>query len=239
MSMRAFVTVLLCATLAFTGCRKKSALEFYKLESTYSVMTARDGEEAYEDPAMDEVVAGLKAIGEDTVEGPKAVALLAKIAAERARLAQEKAAAEAELAAAQAAAKRTLPSLIETQKDPTTPPAIAPTPSAVDAGPTRPYQGMTRAEFDKAFSACTESAGEIDVPGQGPMQGAAVQDRYSCRQQFSVPEGTRYVFLFKDGKLKVERTEQLPAPVAPPKPAQPVDAGPPAVFYLPGMPVPQ
>lgn len=240
MPMRTLVVVLLCLAAALPGCRKKSAPQFYQLESTWSIMVARDGDDAYQDPVMDQVVTGLEQIPPDAIEGPKASELLAKIAGERARLAAEKAAAE-KLEAAAATERASLPSLFE-------PPAAAPAAdpaaarAAVDAGPPRPFSGMTREAFQKAWGDCTEAAGELEVPGLGAMTGFAVQDRYACRQRLGVPEDARHVFLFKDGKLKVERTEKVQPP-APPKPAAPPPSegtpdGGDRIMYVPGAPLP-
>jgi hypothetical protein len=244
--VRVLLMLLLCAGLALSACRKKSAREYYQLESTYSIMVARDGDDAYADPVMDQVLTQLRAIDPATVEGPKAAELAQKIDAERGRLAAEKAAAAAELAAQAAAAAnaKSLPSLLDAPQNRPPPDAVA----AVDAGPGTPYAEMAISEFNKRFGACMDPPAESEVPGLGKTVTFAVKKTTACATQFKVPDDTRLLYVFKDGVLRGERTEKKTlvmldagAPAAAPAPApveQPSDAGPRAP-YVPGMPYPQ
>src|SRR6185436_1608185 len=87
--MRA-AAVALSVCLLLSGCRKKSAREYYRLESDYSVLVSRDGDAAYDEPELATIIEGLNAIPADALERPKAEALLATIATETLRVRKDK-----------------------------------------------------------------------------------------------------------------------------------------------------
>ena len=88
--MRA-AAVALSLCLLLSGCRKKTAPEFYRLDGDYSVLVSREGDDAYGTPELTAIIAGLQAIPSDAVERPRAEALLAKIDAEAQRVKKERA----------------------------------------------------------------------------------------------------------------------------------------------------
>lgn len=235
MSMRTLVIVLLGASLWLGGCRKKSAPQFYSLESTYSILVARDGDEAYADPAMDEVVQGLKAIAPETVEGPRAAKLLEAIGVERARLAAE----QAEVARLDAAGKvprPQLPSLLS----PTRAATVDAGRAAVDAGQSLPWAEMPLHEFNRLFGRCMEPPAETELAGLGKVLSFAVLGQPTCREQFKVPDDTRLLYVFKDGVLRGERTERRTVTIQDAgviSETTVVDGGAPRP-WLPGMPAP-
>lgn len=79
----------LAAVLA-TSCRQKSALEFYGLEADYNILVTRLGDAAFAEAEMAGIVLKLQAIPPDTIEAPKARALLEQYARATARIASEK-----------------------------------------------------------------------------------------------------------------------------------------------------
>ncbi|GMU61403.1 MAG: hypothetical protein AMXMBFR34_31660 [Myxococcaceae bacterium] len=91
---------LLLVLALLPACRKKSALEFYELESSYAILVGRDGDAAYVTPEMDRIEPGLRSIPADAIEAPRATALLTKLCDERRRVEHERARQEAALAAA-------------------------------------------------------------------------------------------------------------------------------------------
>lgn len=232
---RARVLALLClGALALAGCRKKTAPEYYGWESNYSILVARDGDDAYASPDMDAIVAGLAKIPADTLEGPKAAALSAKIAGERARIAAEKEAA-------------TPPPTKEWVPPATTTTAVVKPPDKPpeDAGaPTAPWAGMAKAEFVALFGACMKEGKKANVPGLGEVETYVVQKTGDCEKKYgSNQPDTDTVFLFAKDRLAGQRYETktqvvVDAGVLPVL----VDAGlpPPAEApLLPGMPVPE
>lgn len=221
--------------LGGAGCRKKTAPQFYDLESKYSVNVARDGEDAYSTPEMDAIVAGLSAIGDDTVEGPKAKKLLATISGERDRLKKEKAEAQ------KAIQTTVIPTLtLESPKNTGT--ASAPVVDAVDAGkPSEPYGNMSLTEFKAVFGLCMNDLGTIDLgskPGKG--QGFTNQDSAQCKAQLHLDDATKVTYVFVDERLterKVERTVMTiidAGRAAPVIEEHKVEAP-----YVPGMPAPE
>lgn len=231
------LAILLLGLLAVSGCRKKMAPEFYELESNYSIMVARDGDDAYASPDMDAVLAGLQKIPADTVEGPKAAALVATITAEKARVAREaKEAADALAAAARPPEPPAPgPSLFP-------PPPSEPTP-AVDAGPgapPKPYQGMPMEEFQKYYGECFEAGPAKTIPGNPEGVSLRVKDSRTCRAQYNAVDPRTSVFaVFVNGRFVGQLTEN--APVVTEKKGPPlvaVDAGSKAFLLVPGAPLP-
>jgi hypothetical protein len=217
------------------GCRKKTAPQFYELESKYSVSLARDGDDAYATPEMDQLVTGLSAIGEDTVEGPKAKQLVETIERERERLRREKDEAQR---AIQPTVVPTLPP--EPVKNPGAGAGVPE--AAVDAGkPSEPYGNMPLAEFRALFGACMVEVGSVDLTGKpGKGLGFTTQDSAQCKSQLHQDDATKVTYVFADERLterKIERTVQTiidagrPAPVPEANKAD-------AVPYVPGMPTP-
>lgn len=198
--MRLFALVSLAALVALTGCRKKSAPEYYGWESNHSILVSRDGDEAYSSADMDAVVAGLQAIPADTVEGPKAAALLAKIAAERARIQ-----AEAQEAAAPAAKEWVPPTIVASEVKPPTGEA----PSVRDAGPpAAPWAGMSTAELIKYFGSCMKAGDKVTVPGLGEAETYVVQKTGDCEKKYgSNQPDTDTLFLFVKDRLTGQRTQ--------------------------------
>lgn len=233
------VAILLLVLAAGTGCRKKTAPEFYGLESTYSIMVARDGDEAYATETMDQVLAGLEQIPANTVEGPKAAELAATIKRERARIAQEEKDREAALAAAEAPPEGPGPgpSLFPPLDQPATPSG------PVDAGgPQAPWGGMSSGDFSRLFGACFDAGPNKTLPGQPEGTTFVLKDDPKCRVQFKLvdPAASLYFVFVKDaliGQTTEKKTTTETVKPAPPPPSEPEDAG---VFLLiPGAPVPE
>lgn len=235
--MRTLVAVvLLLVGLGLSGCRKKAAHEFYGLESRATILVARDGDDGLLSDEMTEIIAALKAISPEAVEGPKAHELWSKLELDRQRLTTERAAAAAALTARAAQAPAPPPMDVARPPEPK-----ADVPEAPDAGrPGRPWANMTLAEFQEHFGTCMDGVGERDIPGRGRMQAWEVIRTPTCATTYGIPnEDTHHLFLFLNGRLAGERTEQrtltiidagrapgLPEPVTPPMP------------YVMGMPIP-
>ncbi|MEW6430982.1 MAG: hypothetical protein AB1730_05680 [Myxococcota bacterium] len=240
------VAILLMGLLVVSGCRKKTAPEFYQLESSYSILVARDGDDAYVSDEMAQVLEGLKQISPDAVEGPKAAALVAKIQSERDRVEREAKAAEAALAAAGRPPES--PPATSFSATPTglgdAPPAGADTGAAdvADAARRKPWGGMSVAEFQRMYGDCFEAGSDKALPGQAPGTAMKVKDDAACRAEFgsSDPDTSVFYVFGKDGlagQLSEKRTvketvTQKPAPT-------PVDAGPSTFLLIPGAPLPE
>ncbi len=232
--MRAPVTVVVVVTaLALGGCRKKSAHEFYELESRATILIARDGDEGLMSDEMTSVLAALKVIPTDTVEGPKARALLEKIEADRHEFFQKRLEAER----AQAATQAPRPSRDDLAPSPAPAPRVE-APEVPDAGPSMPWGNMTLAEFQQRFGVCMEGAGEKEVPGQGRMTAFEVIKTPTCIVKYGIPdEETRHFYLFREGRLAAERTEQRVVTfVDAGRAAAPPRIEPPPSPYVMGMP---
>lgn len=227
----------LVALMLAGGCRKKSAPQFYELESTSSILIAREGDDAWESDEMDRVLEGLKAIPTDALEADKVSELIKKIEGERARLKQERASDEADTKASEAKRPQ-LPRLIADV------PEDAGSEGEVDAGPDLPYAEMPISLFNKRFGACMEPVVEGEQPNLGKVLLFTVRSTDDCRARFKVPADSKLTYVFKDGVLRGERTERRTDAglyIPPPPPPPPVeDAGPAQLqFVIPGTPAPQ
>jgi hypothetical protein len=237
--------------LVVAGCRKKSAPEYYALESDYSILVAREGDDAYASEDMDTILARLRAIDPDALEGPKAAELAAKIEAERQRVARET--KEKEAADALAAVRRQAefrPGVVTSaiQSEPQGPEGALPAQVVdVDAGRRKPYGGMPRAEFEKLYGDCFDSGPAMTLPNQPEGSSMVLRDDAACRSEFGVADpATKTYFVFVKDALVGQRSEtrtvkeviKEPASAAP---APPASAGPPDAgqyLLIPGAPLP-
>lgn len=238
------VLLLLCVleALALSGCRKKTAPEFYKLESQQSVLISADGDDAYLSEEMTSVITGLQAIPEDAVEQPKATALATKLAAEQARVKAERALAEVpKPPAVNPFEGRELSAAAEP------PPARAePMPDAdEDAGPppvVQPWPGMDEQVFVQRYGTCFTAGGKTILPDGKPATTYALKGSGDCQKQYGGAD-TRLSYLFTAKGLWGKTSETtsvvdagtllIPGPPPPPPP----EAGPP-IITTPGAPLP-
>ncbi len=210
--------------LSLPGCRKQRALQFFDLEVKVSVLVSRMGDDAYEDPAMDPLLAALKAIPSDTVEGPAANALVQDIESHRARIGKERAAAA-------------LPprGVIDAPYQPTTAvPARPPADSQDAATPDAPFGGMPIADFEAKYGSCTTRSEAGDAVRLSNLDSAL------CRLKFKIGATTNVTYRFANGVL-VERSEETRTQVildggVTRRLVEGPDAG--RVFYVPGGPLP-
>jgi hypothetical protein len=239
--MRRVAIHVLALVAALSGCRKKTAPEFYELEASHSILVARDGDEAYTSEEMDRVLEGLKKIPQDTVEGPRAAALIATINAERQRVERE----AREHAAALAAAERpSLPPPESTSLFAPSPKGPAADTEGQDAGPptpTAPWGGMTVAEFQKLFGSCFMAGPPKTIPGHPEGVSFKVNDDPACRAKFgSTDSNTSTFFVFVKDALVGQTSEQkttIPGKAPPPGPPIYLDGG--SFLAIPGAPVPE
>ncbi len=219
--MRVVTTLTLSLCLVLSGCRKKSAPEFYLLEAEYASLTTNEGDAAWSSAEMASIVARLNAIGPDMLEKPRAQALVAQIAAEQARAQQARAAAPAVEAppnvearyAAFAAARSEEQRQEETRRA-----------EAADAGrtPTEPWKGMSEAEFVKHFGDCHTPGGTVPLPGGRDASSQLVKSTDACIARFGTRGyETRWVFDTNglDGKLTQQSSSERSTTI--------IDAGPP------------
>jgi hypothetical protein len=236
--MRRVAILLMVLAAAASGCRKKSAPQFYELQSTYTILSDRHGDDAYAMPEMDQVLAALEQIPADTVEGPKAATLVSKIKSERERLAREAKEREAAMAAAATppTTMPTAPSLFPREP--------APKPEAVDAGgPTKPWGGMKVADLQKWFGSCFEQGPNKTLPGQPEGTTQQVKDDPKCRAAFGStdPASTTFYVFVKDALVgQTTETRKVTETVKPSPPRPAGDAGTTGPFLvIPGAPAPE
>ena len=179
--MRA-AAVALSLCLLLSGCRKKTAPEFYRLDGDYSVLVSREGDDAYGSPELATIIAGLQAIPSDAVERPRADALLAKIDAEARRVKQER--AETTIAAVPKAtvSPDTVYAGLQQQRAE----EAAATAAAQDAGAAvlAPFKAMTEAAFVKAFGACFQKGDTVTLPEGGEAASQRPLDTTACEQRW-------------------------------------------------------
>ncbi len=239
--MRAALITCLLLSLTLSGCKKKTSAEFYRFEGEHSVLVSREGDDAYESPEMDEVLAGLRAIPEDALEKPRAVALVATIVSEQARVKAE------QLKAAAAAAPDDVNARFEALKSARVVEELAATEAdagAQAAGVIEPTKGMSEAEFLKAFGACFSRGEPFTMPDGGTATTQLLRDDAKCQAQHGTPgASTRWLFVSGGLFAKLVETSSSksststsvvdagrPAPPPPPPEPEPV-------LVIPGAPV--
>lgn len=234
--------VLLCAALS--GCKKKTAAEFYRLEGQHSVLVTRDGDLAYDAPEMETIIMGLRAIPSDTVEKPRAEQLLGVIAAEQARIARERAPnpnpppTTDEVNARYAA--------IKAQRDAIVVPGDGGA-IDVDAGApelTEPYKGMSEADFIKAFGTCYERGQPVVITDGGLSTSMRLKADANCQKKYGTPGATtRWLFGHEGLYVRLVESERREPIVVDAgageqttKPTPPPEGRP--ILMLPGAPQP-
>lgn len=240
------VLLLLCVLQAvlLSGCRKKTAPEFYKLESDQSVLVSRDGDEAWTSAEMSAILAGLQAIPEDAVEKPRAVALAAKIAAERARVEADRVVVPAKPPPVDPFAGRIPSREPAPEPAPVDPGEQAAPALVVDAGPpSQPWPGMDEKSFVTHFGRCFSAGPKATLPDGKPATAYVLSSSADCQKEFGAPN-TRLSYLFTDKGLwgkSAETTQVVDAgtittPGAPPGPPAPPR---PEIITIPGAPQPE
>ena len=230
------LTVLLCVLMClFSGCRKKSSPEFFKLDSDQSILVARDGDDAYVSDEMTAILTGLDAVGPDTLEKPRAEALAAKLRAEQHRVTVERTPVARPPEVDPWAGRK---SQLEPAAEP--PPAVAE--QIADAGEGEPLAGMPEAEFLSRWGKCF-ARGPAEVLTDGGAASAQVlADSAACQKRHGTP-GAATTFLFTSAGFWGKRLTRVVVVDAgpPPTPVAAVDAGeaPPPVRLLPGAPMPE
>lgn len=239
--MRRSLLGLLVAALAFGACKKKTAPEYYEYEATHSILLSREGDEAYGSEELAAVVRGLQAVSPDTVEGPKAKALLERIAAEARRVEAER---RAEVAALEAEARAEggegSSGGFEGGGEGAAP-AQADGGTA-DGGLPGPTLGMSEQDFVQAFGSCFAAGPELPVPDAGVASSQRLLADAACQKRFGQP-GVESLYYFLGTRLAGVRTRApdtvtyVDAGVPPPRPQPPHDPAP--MQLMPGMPMPE
>ncbi|MDX2011432.1 MAG: hypothetical protein SFW67_14620 [Myxococcaceae bacterium] len=189
--MRTLTVVSLAVLLlATSGCRKKSYKAFYEAERTYQVLVAREGEDAYFQPELEQVLTVLRAVPAGAPEEAKAQALVATIEQERARLTAERAQAEADARTARAPEPTRADFGSPSAPQEGAAPAVDPTPP----GPGTPQPGMDEAEFKRQFGVCVTGPETIELPtGKHPAYTGADDER--CRKRLGTSAPTKFFFI--------------------------------------------
>lgn len=233
--------VLLCSAL--TGCKKKTSPEYYRLEGEHSVLVSREGDVAYETTEMENIIAGLRAIPADTVEKPRAEALLGAIAAEQARVQREKAVVVAPPPGVDDVNARF--AAMKAQRDAQPLPNAAT--GAADAGPqvpTEPYKGMLEVDFIKVFGSCYERGAPVPLGDGGLSTSMKLRADKKCQDQYGTPGATTRWLFGHDGLYARLVETQTTQPIVvdagageqTTKPSPPPESRP--ILVLPGAPQP-
>lgn len=236
--MRA-AAVALSLCLLLSGCRKKTAPEFYRLDGDYSVLVSREGDDAYGTPELTAIIAGLQAIPSDAVERPRAEALLAKIDAEAQRVKKERADTAIAAVPKPTVNPDTLYAGLQQQRVEEA--ALAA--QVLDAGATakklEPVKGMSEADFVKQFGECFEAGGTVTLPDGSDASAQRPRDLTACQTRWGVavwvfgPKGLIGQLVQNKASTSSTETRVLDAG----RPAQP--APPPVVetgIVIPGRP---
>jgi hypothetical protein len=230
--MRSISLLFLVIVLASaSGCRKKSAPQFFEAERRHQSLVARDGDDAYLSLDMDGVLDLLRQVPADAVEAARAQELAKTIQAAQARVRAER----------EAEGKAPPPAEEYVRADEGSEP-VAPreeTPLPID-GP--PPGGMPEADFTARYQGCVTGPKEIPVdvpPGKAPAY--AVRETPECQKKLFVTGNVQFFFLEKRlaGRV-VTRTEGGAKPVTAEAPKAPPGEPESEQFLLvPGAPLPK
>lgn len=199
--MRGLALMIVCLVAA-TACRKKSSPQFFDAQGRYAVISAKLGDDAYDDPELSEIETMLRDVPAQAKEYEQAQALLTTIGAEKARVRAEKAALAQPVVAA--------PEPLFPPAPPREVPAAEEGKPTVDAG-FSPHIGMSIDAFLAAYSACMSATEDVLMPGaKQPGQAFAVRKTKVCLDQFGGTEKFTRLFVFVDRKLAGEASRTEP-----------------------------
>jgi hypothetical protein len=199
-----FVFPLAAALVLGAGCSKKPSPEYAEAASRHRQLVELEGSAAYGLPAMDEVVALLARVPEDSADKAKADALRAEVARRKAEVEAEEAARQ------QAIADALKPPSYERLGDEAFPDAGAPTPPPAEANP-QPVPRMPLRELESRFSGCFQKAEPIVVTGRGQRDTWELKNIANCRdrhpgfdKQIIIIEGDAILSLVDKAAVRLE-----------------------------------
>jgi hypothetical protein len=185
--------VLALSLLAAAGCskRKLPSEDFSRANEIHSQLYAKELDDAYLDPKMDEAVQLLQRVPPDSLDADSARQLLARIQSNRERVQAERTQREKAIAAASTPPPDTFGPR----------PSVAPPPDAgaPDAGPDLPKVGMSVDELSERFSRCFEPGQSMVVEGRGARDTWELKDIAICRDLYPGFDGL--VLIIEDGKI--------------------------------------
>jgi hypothetical protein len=227
-----------CATLAVVlllaaGCPRKTgpSADYAQASARYTQLHADKLDDAFVDPAMDEVVAMLERVPSSSVDAPGAQDLLKAIHDGR-----------AEVQARADALKKDMDVL----REPPPPGTFAPSSPSVadsspvpvrlpidagrDAGPQEPYSGMTLADFQRYFGDCFDPDTPVNVVGVGLRDTYALKGYNRCKdalpgfdQRIVVTDRQSVLGVMPKSAVQVVERDAGPPP-PPPSPPAPSEA---------------
>lgn len=189
-------------TLVPAACTKSpgpESPEFEQARQRFNKLYGQKLDEAFLDPAMDEIEAQLQTVPTDSIDAQPAKELLQRIREGRERMQ----AAEQEKEDAIASARR----VDDFQGDPgvRVPPPVEepPAPSAApDAGPAPgagPVAGSPASELPYGYQRCFRRAEPVNVDGKGSRDAWELENRLTCRQAY--PSFADQVLLIEDERV--------------------------------------
>jgi hypothetical protein len=169
----------------------------------FSKLYGQKLDEAFLDPAMEEIEAQLQQVPPDSMDAQPARELLQRIREGRERM--EAAQKEKEDAIASAHRVDDFPARQGEPGTPSTPPEEPPTPSAgpPDAGTPRPgagpVAGTPASELPYGYERCFRRGESVNVDGKGSREMWELESRLACRQSY--PSFAEQVVLIEDGRV--------------------------------------
>jgi hypothetical protein len=180
------------------ACKKEPgppSPDYEQAQQRFSKIYAQKLDDAYLDPAMDEILAQLAQVPAESMDAPSAKELEQRIKGGRAKM--EKARKEQEDAIASAQEGDEVPPSPPTEPEPPPPP-----PEPKDAGPTGdvgPVVGSPASALSSGYLGCFQSIKPINLVGKGMRDAWEMADRARCQQAY--PTFVGQVLLIEDGKV--------------------------------------
>jgi hypothetical protein len=166
--------------LATAGCRRspEPSPEFAEAHRRYVALLEQRGEEAYADPGMEQVLAGLARVPEASADATAARELRARIDSERKRLAARETDVSEALEFAEEEGGEESGEAAGEEAEASEPP------EEEDAGVAQPEVGMTRGELVSRFGQCFALGQKAFVLDAGMREVWQRRDKPECREAF-------------------------------------------------------
>lgn len=210
--MKRLVLACFAVLVLMAGCRKKPS-EFAKLETEYSTLVTKEGDDAFESQQMDTILRGLQAIPADAADKPNAQTLAQLIISEQQRVATARHLEEP--TAAQNPPPRSFDDPLPVEEEAG---VDAGTADVEDAGPPQPRGGMDEKAFLSLFGSCFTPGPPAKLEGGLVATSHVLSASADCQKRFGAP-GAVTSYLFTDGGLWGKSTDTT----------RQVDAGPPSL----------
>lgn len=198
-----FTLLISLVPVACTKSPGPKSPEYEQAHQRFSKLYGQKLDEAFLDPAMDEIEAQLQQVSPDSMDAQSAKDLLKRIREGRERM--QAAAQDTEDAIAAAREVQDFPPsqpgtpAPPPDEEPPPPPSAGPPDAGAPPPGAGPVMGSPASELSYGYERCFRRGESLNVDGKGPRETWVLESRLACRQSY--PSFNGQVLIIEDGKV--------------------------------------